>query len=460
MAKGLIQTANLRSTTLIVSESALILGAVCGSTYLRLGGPVWPTLMSDLLPKAILITSICQLCLYYGDLYDNPHAGGNSTELLIRTLQALGATLLILAAVYSVFPELIIARGVLAPAALMATTGVIAWRLTFLWVARHAGPRERLLLVGTSSAGLALARELHYREDLGAHVVGCVDVTRSLGADSLSFLGTIEDIPAIVRARSVDRVVVSLADARGKLPMDKLLEMKLDGVRFDYLPSVYEEYTGKIAIENLRPSWLIFSSGFRKTRRLLGLKRAVDIVGAIVGLLLAGPIILLTALLVKLTSPGPAFFSQPRVGRDGRVFTVHKLRSMRADAERDTGPVWARQGDPRVTRIGAIMRRTRIDELPQFWNILAGHMSLVGPRPERPEFVRSLKEQIPFYGQRHVVKPGLTGWAQVRYTYGATVEDAIEKLQYDLFYIKNMSVALDLFILFETVKTVLLRRGQ
>jgi sugar transferase (PEP-CTERM system associated) len=462
MAKGLIQTANVRSTTLIVSESALILAAVCGSTYLVLGGPAWPALMLDLLPKAILITSVCQLCLYYGDLYDNPHAGGNSTELLIRTLQALGATLLILAAVYSVFPELIIARGVLAPAAVMAVTVVIAWRLTFAWVARRAGPRERLLLVGTSSAGVALARELHNRDDLGVRIVGCVDdaARPSALAEPLAFLGTIEDIPAIVRARSIDRVVVSLADARGKLPMEKLLEMKLDGVRFDYLPSVYEEYTGKIAIENLRPSWLIFSAGFRKTRRLLALKRAIDVVGALVGLLLAGPIILLAAVLVKLTSPGPAFFSQQRVGRDGRVFTVHKLRSMRVDAERDTGPVWTRQGDPRITRIGALMRRTRLDELPQFWTILAGHMSLVGPRPERPEFVRSLKAQIPFYGQRHVVKPGLTGWAQVRYTYGATVEDAIEKLQYDLFYIKNLSIALDLFIMFETVKTVLLRRGQ
>jgi exopolysaccharide biosynthesis polyprenyl glycosylphosphotransferase len=237
--------------------------------------------------------------------------------------------------------------------------------------------------------------------------------------------------------------------------------MKLDGVRFDHLPSVYEEYTGKIAVENLRPSWLIFSPGFNKTRWLLGLKRVVDIAAASIGLLLAAPILLLLAAIVKLTSPGPIFYSQRRVGRDGQLFTVHKLRSMCADAERDTGPIWARgSGDARITPVGRFLRRTRLDELPQFWTILVGHMSLVGPRPERPEFVQSLRAQIPFYGQRHVVKPGLTGWAQVRYTYGATVEDAIEKLQYDLFYIKNMSIALDLFIIFETVKTVLLRRGQ
>ena len=463
MAKGLIQAANWRSSTLIMSETGLILGAVAVSAYVRLGAQAWPLLVADMLPKALVITLVCQLCLYYGDLYDDPRVGGNRTELLIRILRALGITLLILAPLYTIFPGLTVARGVLAPAATMAVAAVIAWRVTFAWAARRVGPRERLLLVGTSGAGLALGHELHDREELGAQIIGFVDVdaTGSAGIGPLAFLGTIEDIPALVRARSVDRVVVSLADARGKLPMDKLLEMKLDGVRFDHLPSVYEEYTGKIAVENLRPSWLIFSPGFRKTRRMLAVKRLVDVCAAIVGLALAAPILLVLAAVVKLTSSGPAFYSQRRVGRDGRVFTVLKLRSMCVDAERDTGPVWTRPGgDARITRVGRFLRRSRLDELPQFWTILIGHMSLVGPRPERPEFVLSLRQQIPFYGQRHVVKPGLTGWAQVRYTYGATVEDAVEKLQYDLFYIKNLSIALDLFIVFETIKTVLLRRGQ
>jgi sugar transferase (PEP-CTERM system associated) len=462
MAKGLIQTANVRSTTLIVSETALILGAVAASVYLTGDGQAWPLLVADMLPKALVITSVCQICLYYGDLYDDPQLSRNRTELLIRTLRALGMTLLILAVIYTLVPTLIVARGVLAPAATLAAAAVIAWRVVFAWVTRKVGPRERLLLVGTSPAGLALARELHEREE-GVRVIGFVDPEGAQNhvAGALPFLGTIEDIPALVRARSVDRVVVSLADARGKLPMDKLLEMKLDGVRFDHFASVYEEYTGKIAVENLRPSWLIFSSGFRKSRVLLPTKRAIDLAGGVVGLLLAGPIVLALAAAVKLTSPGPAFYCQSRVGRDGRLFTVRKLRSMCANAERDTGPVWAKAGgDARVTPLGRFMRRTRLDELPQFWNILAGHMSLVGPRPERPEFVQQLTQQIPFYGQRQVIKPGLTGWAQVRYTYGASVEDAIEKLQYDLFYIKHMSIGLDLFIMFETIKTVLLRRGQ
>jgi len=464
MANGLIHTAHRRARTLMMSESAVILAAVAASAYVRVGSGAWPSVIADILPKALFITSVSQLCLYYSDLYDDPQAGGNKTELLIRTLRALGTTLLILAVIYTLYPPLIVAPGVLAPAAALSVAAVIAWRVVFWWAARQVAPRERVLLVGTTASAFALAHELHRRrEELGVQLVGYVEneATPHDASGALPLLGTIEDIPALVRARSVDRVVVSLADARGKLPMDKLLEMKLDGVTFDHLTSLYEEYTGKIAVENLRPSWLIFSAGFRKTQLLLPAKRALDVVCGAIGLLLATPIVLALAAVVKATSPGPALFSQRRVGRDGRVFTVYKLRSMCADAERHTGPVWTTsRADARITPIGRLMRRTRLDELPQFWNILIGHMSLVGPRPERPEFVQSLIRQIPFYGLRHVVKPGLTGWAQVRYTYGASVEDAVEKLQYDLFYIKHMSIALDLFIAFETVKTVLLRRGQ
>jgi sugar transferase (PEP-CTERM system associated) len=273
-------------------------------------------------------------------------------------------------------------------------------------------------------------------------------------------IGTVEDIPSIVRARNVDRVVVSLADARGKLPMEKLLEMRLDGVAFDHLASVYEKYTGKIAVENLRPSWFIFSSGFRKSRVLWTAKRIMDIGVSAAGLLIGLPVMAVVAAAVKLSSPGPVFYHQNRVGLDGRIFTVHKFRSMRADAEKETGPVWASAaGDPRTTAVGLRLRRIRLDELPQLWNVLKGDMSFVGPRPERPEFVADLKRQIPYYGPRHVVRPGITGCAQVRYTYGASVEDALQKLQYDLFYIKNLSIPLDLYIIFETLKTVVLRRG-
>jgi exopolysaccharide biosynthesis polyprenyl glycosylphosphotransferase len=232
-------------------------------------------------------------------------------------------------------------------------------------------------------------------------------------------------------------------------------------VLFDHLASVYEEYTGKIALENLRPSWLVFSTGFRKTRLLMFTKRLFDLVASVCGLILASPLMLLSAIMLKIESPrDPIFYHQERVGLDGKTFIIHKFRSMKSDAEAKTGPVWsAGDHDPRITAVGRFMRKTRLDEIPQLWNVLRGYISLIGPRPERPAFVETLTRQIPFYGQRHVVKPGVTGWAQVRYSYGASVEDAIEKMQYDLYYVKHMSLMFDLMIALETIKTVVLRRG-
>ena len=441
----------------------LIVVAVATSTYLRVGLDGWNTFMhGGDLAKALLITAICQLCLYFSALYDLRAV--DRSEVFVRLLQALGVASLILAAVYFWFPALIIGRGVFVGAATILIALIAAWRLIFDWVSSHAAPYERLLIVGTNSAALEQARELYERRrELGVEIVGFVDPDPSLVGEPVinpGVIGTIEDIPSIVRARSVDRVVVSLFDARGKLPIDQLLEMKLDrGIRFDHLTSVYEQYTGKIAIENLRPSWLIFSEGFRKTRLLKAVKRLIDIFVAPVGLALLTPVMLVIAASIKLTSPGVVFYQQRRVGQYGRVFTIRKFRSMHSDAEAATGAVWARPNDDRVTPVGRVLRRSRLDELPQLWNVLVGDMSLVGPRPERPEFVEQLTRAIPFYGERHVIRPGLTGWAQVRYTYSASVEDAIEKLQYDLFYLKNMSIALDLVIAFETVKTVILRRG-
>ena len=459
----LMRQISRRAVLLIACEHALIVSAVVVAARLRLGhGWAYPSSL-DIVEKAVLIAATTQLCLYYGDLYDL-RSITDRRDLFMRIVQALGGTSLLLAAVYFWVPSLIIGRGVFMIAALMVITLVAGWRVAFEWLARRMSPRERWLLVGTSGAAVALARELFdRRQELGVDIIGFVDPDPAkVGQPVLNpgVIGTIEDIPSIVRARSVDRVVVSLADARGKLPMDKLLDMKLDGgVAFDHLPSVYEEYTGKIAVENLRPSWLIFSEGFRKTRLLRAGKRALDLVVAGIGIVIAAPIMLVTALLVRLTSAGPVLYHQQRVGQHGRIFTVHKFRSMRADAEAKTGAVWATANDSRVTRFGRFMRRTRLDELPQLWNVLTGDMSFVGPRPERPEFVAGLAQEIPFYGLRHVVRPGLTGWAQVRYTYGASTEDALQKLQYDLFYIKHVTLALDLFIMFLTLKTVILRKG-
>lgn len=462
MAKVLKQRVSWRLVSLIACEAVLILGSVVAGAFIRLGWGVLELIeYENLLPKGVLIAIVCQANLYLADLYDL-RLVSDRRELFVRALRSLAATSMILAGMYYWFPDLIIGRGVFAISALLVIGVVLGWRAAFEWVARRVAPRERLLLVGTSAGAVRLARELFERKDFGVEIVGFIDPdARRVGEPVINpgVVGTIEDIPAIVRARSVDRVVVSLADARGKLPMDKLLEMKLDGVTFEHLASVYEEYTGKIAVENLRPSWLIFSSGFRKSRALNVTKRLLDVAAAAIGLVLASPLMLATAIVVRLTSNGPALYHQLRVGQHGRVFMLHKFRSMQPDAESGTGAVWATSDDVRVTPLGRFLRRSRLDELPQLWNVLRGDMSFVGPRPERPEFVKSLAVDIPFYGQRHVVRPGLTGWAQVRYTYGASVEDALEKLQYDLFYIKNLSITLDLFILLKTIKTVVMQRG-
>jgi sugar transferase (PEP-CTERM system associated) len=465
MAKLLMHRVSWRLLLLIACESALIVEAVVFAAWIRLGMATLDLLANESgWWKAGLIALVCQMCLYYSDLYDL-RVVADRRELFVRAIQSLGAASVLLAVLYYLFPDLILGRGVFFIAAAFVVVIIVGWRVGFEWIAKRARPTERLLLVGTGVAAVDLAIELHERrQELGVEIVGFVDTDDSQVGQPLAnpgIIGALDEIPTIVRERDVDRVVVSLADARGKLPMGKLLDMKLAGVQFDHLATVYEEYTGKIAVENLRPSWLIFSEGFRKSRALVAAKRLVDVVAAVLGLVVASPVMLLAAVGVKLSSPGPVFYHQVRVGERGLDFQLHKFRSMGQDAEAETGAVWAVAGkDPRVTSVGRLLRRTRLDELPQLWNVLVGEMSLVGPRPERPEFVRGLTAQIPFYGQRHVMKPGLTGWAQVRYAYGASVEDSMEKLQYDLFYIKNLSIALDIFIILETVKTVLMRRGS
>jgi len=455
----LFRSASVRLVGLLFFETALIVAAMYVAAIIRLNDGL--AHMTQNIHKAFLVAGVTQLWLYFGDLYDF-RVLGERRELFVRSVHALGATSLTLAAIYYWFPDIVVGRGVFVVAAFLVITVVVGWRVAFEWTSRRVAPRERLLLVGTGDGAVRLARELYERTDLGIKIVGFIDPDPTrVGAPVINpgVIGTIEDIPAIVRARRVDSVVVSLSDARGMLPMDKLLEMKLDGVRFDHLASVYEKYTGKIAVENLRPSWLIFSEGFNKSTLQYVTKRGIDLVLGVTGIVVAAPLMLIVAAAIKLTSKGPALYHQQRVGQHGRVFTVHKFRSMRTDAEKETGAVWAKQNDDRITALGHFLRRTRLDELPQMWNVLCGHMSVVGPRPERPEFVSTLTRQIPFYGQRHSVRPGLTGWAQVSYTYGASVEDAMQKLQYDLFYIKNMSIALDLFIIAKTVKTVLMRKG-
>jgi len=461
---GVLSVGWRRALLMVVDHGAMV-GAFAAATHLRIG--LEPPLTGlGLIWRASLAALVLQVCMHYSDLYDL-RTLHDRPKLTVALLRSLGVGSVLLAVVYYWLPQLIVGRGILLIAAIFIV--VLLWtdRVLFLWLSARIGPEERLLIVGRSSAAIELARELHERRhELGVELVGFVDTRVPSGpetptAPGMERIGTIEDIPQLAARYQVGRVVVSLVNARGQLPMEAMLEMKLrSGIRFDHLASVYEEYTGKIAVENLRPSWLIFSEGFRKNPLSLTFKRGFDILFSLVGLLLTFPIMGIVALGVRWSSPGPALYHQQRVGLNGKLFTVHKFRSMRQDAEKATGAVWATQGDTRVTPFGRFLRRTRLDELPQFWNVIRGDMSFVGPRPERPEFVADLTTQIPFYGERHVVRPGLTGWAQVRHAYGSTVEDALQKLQYDLFYIKHMSIALDLFVVLETIKTVLVRRGS
>lgn len=455
-----------RSFILVTGETALLVAAVIISSVVIGGAYAWELLTDNTaIFRVLLIVVVCQICLHYSDLYDLRTIESKS-DLARRLLRAIGATSLILGVAYWLFPLLVVEQGVFLLTAALAIALVMAWRSLFDVIVSHLAPRERLLLVGTSPATVLLARELfERRQELGVDIVGFIDPDPArVGAPVINpgVIGTIDDIPSLSLRMHVDRVVVSLSDQRGKLPMERLLDMRLrTGVLFDHLASVYEEYTGKIALENLRPSWLVFSTGFRKTRLLMLTKRVFDMTASVCGLMLASPLMLVSALLVKLESPrDPILYHQERVGLNGAPFTIHKFRTMRTDAEARTGPVWSQgDGDPRITSVGRFMRKTRLDEIPQLWNVLGGDMSLIGPRPERPAFVEQLTQQIPFYGQRHVVKPGVTGWAQVRYTYGASVEDALEKMQYDLYYVKHMSLRFDIMIALETIKTVVLRRG-
>jgi len=459
-------TSTWRSILLVAGETVLLVAAVAISSVIIGRDRAWELLLDNTaLLRVLLIVVTCQVCLHYADLYDL-RSIQSTRELVTRLMRAIGTTSLILGAAYWLFPLLVVEQGVFLLTAAVAAVLLIAWRSAFKVISERFTPREKLLLVGTSPAAIVLARELfERRHELGVEIVGFVDTDASrVGAPVINpgVVGTLDDIPALTARLGVNRVVVSLSDQRGKLPMDKLLDMRLrSGVLFDHLASVYEEYTGKIALENLRPSWLVFSTGFRKTRLWLITKRACDLVAAVCGLALSSPLAAITALLVKLDSPGdPVFYHQERVGLNGATFIIHKFRTMRSDAEARSGPVWsAGDSDPRITRVGHFLRKTRLDEVPQLWNVLRGDMSLIGPRPERPQFVEQLTQQIPFYGQRHVVKPGVTGWAQVRYSYGASVEDALEKMQYDLYYVKHLSLRFDLLIALETIKIVLLRRG-
>ncbi|MDQ3252567.1 MAG: TIGR03013 family PEP-CTERM/XrtA system glycosyltransferase [Acidobacteriota bacterium] len=454
---------NTRTLLLLSAEALLLFGGIVAAAYLRLG-PVDARveLIEDYgYYKAALATAFCLSALYLYDLYDFV-VMHDRRELVLRLVQALGLAWVALAVAFYMLPRLMLGRGVSLIALPLALVLMVGWRISIHWLLGHPNVGERILIVGSGDTAVEIAREVLERRDAGYRIVGFVDNRPELIGKSIinpRVIGLVSEMPQLVKRENVDRIVVAMGERRGMFPVDQLLDLSLSGeVDIEESTSFYERLTGRVNLDMLRPSWLIFSGRKRQARMSFiaraALHRGVALIGAIVSL----PIALLTALLIKLESKGPVLYQQERVGKSGRPFTILKFRSMRTDAEKD-GPVWASAEDDRVTRVGRVIRQIRVDEIPQFWNILKGEMNFVGPRPERPHFVAQLAAEIPFYEQRHLVAPGLTGWAQIKYPYGATVEDAREKLQYDLYYIKNMSLMLDAIIMFETVKTILFGRG-
>jgi sugar transferase (PEP-CTERM system associated) len=453
-----------RSRTLSLLLVEILLAAGCGLAALaiRYGDEAHEVLVGELgWLKILLVVGVIQLCFYLFDLYDL-HMIRQRSVLFVRVLEALGLTSIALATVFYAVPRLTIGRGVFLLTILLTLTMMMCWRLFAMWALGHPRMAERVLILGTGRHAVELAREVLDQRNSGYKIIGFVGDDPSLLGKSLinpSVIGLTSDLEAVVRASRADRIVVAVEDRRGHLPIDALMKLTLpDEVVVEESVAFFEQLTGKVNLEQVRPSWLIFRNGSRWIRIYKHAWRLVDIALASIGLVLSAPVMLATAIAIKLDSKGPVIYSQERVGKGNKPFMIHKFRSMRTDAEKN-GAVWAIEADDRVTRVGRIIRKLRIDELPQFVNVLKGDMSFIGPRPERPIFVEMLEREIKYYSQRHLIKPGLTGWAQVRYRYGASVEDAREKFQYDLYYIKNQSPLLDAIILFETIRICLFGRG-
>jgi sugar transferase (PEP-CTERM system associated) len=456
--------ANSRTSLLLLAEAAVVFGAIIGAVYLRLGAEdsYVELLQRQGFLKAGLATIFCLTAFYLFDLYDFI-VMHDRRELVLRLVQALGLAWVALALAFYAFPQLVLDRGISLIALPLALGLMVGWRVSIHWLLGHPDFGEKILIVGSGNLAVEVAREMLDRPDAGYRIAGFVGTDPELLGKSLinpRVIGLTSELDEVVRREGIDRIIVAMGERRGQLPTAQLLQLSLAGtVNIEEGASFYERVTGRVSLNMIRPSWLIFTSRGRQAR-ISGIARnTVHRIVALIGALCSLPVAIVTAVLIKLDSRGPVLYKQERVGKNGGSFTVMKFRSMRTDAEK-AGPVWASLDDDRTTRVGKIIRKLRIDEIPQFWNILRGDMDFVGPRPERPHFVAQLAEEIPYYEQRHLIAPGLTGWAQIKYPYGASIEDARQKLQYDLYYIKNQSLMLDAIILFETVKIILFGRGR
>ena len=452
----------IRNAIFVVGEGVCIFLSVIIASWLVIGHDFFLTEQAILL-KTLLIASVCQLCLYYNDLYDL-NVTDNYHELFIRLLQALGASAIFLALLYYLFPVCIIGRGIFALSICFVVFLIVVWRIGYTHVLNKGYFNEKIILLGSGGLAKSIVDEIHENRDCGYHVSAVVEGNNNSSAETMNEYSNVckagyDDLCELAKNMKIDKIIVALEERRMVFPMKQLLQCRVKGIDVLEGTSFYEMLTGKLIVEKINPSWLIFSDGFRKSWLRRKLKRATDVVLSLILIVVLGPLLLLVAVLIKMDSKGSVLFTQKRVGAHRKPYRVYKFRSMVQGAEAETGPVWAQTDDTRITRVGKYIRRWRIDEFPQLFNVIKGQMSFVGPRPEREFFVEELEKEIPFYGERFSVKPGVTGWAQVCYHYGSSLEDAKKKLEYDLFYIKNMSFLMDLMVIMKTVKTVMFGEG-
>ncbi len=446
-----------RTVVLLLCEALIVCGCFLLATVVLLGPDAYLALNYEQgYAKIAIITAISLMFSYYFDLYE-PQIVSAPLEIYFRLLLVLGFDCFLLSVLILFFPSISIARYVYALAFLFLTPALIGWRRVYDWIVANKLFRERVYVLGAGAYASSIVKSLQVRRELGMEVMDWKDI-RELDKRQRKQLWIEELARLATRRPAVHRIIVAVEDARDELPVQDLLNLRFTGITVENATDLHERLSGKIQLRSIRPSNFLYSDGFRINKSQQLIRQLLSMFVATLGLLLFLPFFPIVVLLIRLTSKGPIFFRQTRVGVGGRNFYVYKFRSMFTDAEAG-GARWATKNDPRVTKFGMFMRKTRVDEIPQLWNVLRGDMGFVGPRPERPEFVPMLAEQLPFYYLRHLVRPGLTGWAQVRFGYGATMAENREKLEYDLYYIKHMSLGLDLLIMFETVKTILRRRG-
>jgi sugar transferase (PEP-CTERM system associated) len=409
--------------------------------------------------KMMLITLVCQASMYYNDLYDI-RLSESIIILAIHLLQAMGIAAICLGIIYFIFPHLIVGDWVFMVSLGFLIVLIAGWRFLYRYVLDIGLFNQKIAILGSGPLAHKIIDQIKDQKDSGYTISFVVNSCGPQRGSSIEESRPKEQpdyshLCDTIHANKIKKVVVALEEKRGCFPTKELLECRMNGIEIINGYSFYENLTGKLVVEHLEPSWLIFSDGFHKSKTTRFLKRSIDLILSVVMIVMLSPLMLVVAILLKMDSNGPVIYSQDRLGEFGRPYRIHKFRSMIQDAEKYTGPKWADEDDPRITRVGRFIRKWRIDEIPQLFNVLKGEMSFVGPRPERAYFAKELEQKIPLFRERLNVKPGITGWAQICYNYGASVEDAIEKLNYDLFYIKNMSIFMEVMIVLRTIKTVI-----